>query len=130
MATYEEYLQSDTWKLLRRQRMAIDGNLCVLCCRPAEHVHHRRYPKELGTETVQDLVSLCATCHGKHHGEEQDDYDGPDQLCEDNGIDMDDLRLLVALRDWVISQANEAVGPTEHSISKHLKEHKERQKDA
>ena len=67
---YQEYLKSDTWKTIRAQRIAIDNGECVLCAEPAEHVHHRRYPKELGSETVNDLVCLCAKCHAKHHESE------------------------------------------------------------
>jgi len=68
MSDYKEYLNSDTWKTIRAQRMAIDKNECCLCGEKAAHVHHKRYPKKLGTETVNDLASLCEKCHSKHHG--------------------------------------------------------------
>ena len=67
---YQEYLKSDTWGIIRLQRLAVDNNECVLCSERAEHVHHRRYPKKWGIETVNDLVSLCSACHAKHHLEE------------------------------------------------------------
>lgn len=64
---YQEYLKSGQWKTIRAQRLAMDNGECVLCGEKAENVHHRRYPKALGTETVRDLVSLCRGCHEKHH---------------------------------------------------------------
>ena len=66
--TYTEYLQSDTWRTIRRQRLDLDNYECVLCGDRAEHVHHRRYPDELVMESISDLVSLCYNCHQKHHG--------------------------------------------------------------
>jgi len=65
---YQKYLLSGTWKTIRAQRLAADNDECVLCGENAQHVHHRRYPKKWGTETIKDLVSLCGKCHGKHHG--------------------------------------------------------------
>lgn len=64
---YQEYLESDKWKTIRAQRLAMDNGECALCVSKAYHVHHRRYPKELGTETISDLVSLCEDCHNKFH---------------------------------------------------------------
>lgn len=73
-AAYQKYLQSDKWKTIRAQRLAMDNGECVLCGGKAKHVHHRRYPKEWGTETVNDLVCLCSQCHGKHHGDDDLQY--------------------------------------------------------
>jgi hypothetical protein len=64
---YTMYLESTEWHILRLQRLAMDNNECVLCGREARQVHHRRYPKTLGTETVNDLVSLCSGCHTNYH---------------------------------------------------------------
>jgi hypothetical protein len=64
---YLAYLETDTWKIIRAQRLAIDNGECVLCGDKADHVHHRRYPKRFGSETVLDLVSLCSMCHERHH---------------------------------------------------------------
>lgn len=64
---YQKYLQTAIWHTIRRQRLAIDNGECVLCGIKATNVHHRRYPKRLGSETVNDLISLCDTCHSRHH---------------------------------------------------------------
>ena len=65
--TYQGYLQSDAWKILRAQRLTMDDNQCILCGETASQAHHRRHPKEWGAETVKDLVSLCAGCYSWHH---------------------------------------------------------------
>lgn len=63
----EDYFKTDRWEELRSQRFSMDNHECVLCANQAEQVHHRRYPEVLGTETVDDLVSLCGRCHLNHH---------------------------------------------------------------
>ena len=65
--SYQKYLQSDKWKTIRVRRLAMDNNECVLCGEPVKHVHHRRYPKVWGEETIDDLVCLCEGCHERHH---------------------------------------------------------------
>ena len=71
---YQEYLKSEKWKRIARERMEIDGNRCVMCgCRgttanPLE-VHHLSY-KFLGHEEeriYQDLETLCHACHKLIH---------------------------------------------------------------
>jgi 5-methylcytosine-specific restriction endonuclease McrA len=69
---YESYLQSGTWHRLREQRMAHDDGRCFDCQAPAVDVHHVRYEKEWGEETVADLVSLCRTCHDLRHADKPD----------------------------------------------------------
>ena len=67
-AEYAEYLKSDRWRALREAARQRDGNACRLCDSADElEVHHRRYPEVFGTESVDDLTTLCAECHGAHH---------------------------------------------------------------
>lgn len=81
-AAYRRYLDSEKWKTIRAQRLAMDNGECVLCGDPARHVHHRRYPKKWGTETVNDLICLCDKCHTKHHDKEKKEiYGSPCGLC-------------------------------------------------
>jgi 5-methylcytosine-specific restriction endonuclease McrA len=66
-ATYEDYLQSATWREIRRKAIAHAGFACQVCNSPDRlHVHHRRYPR-WGTETYEDLIVLCALCHTLFH---------------------------------------------------------------
>jgi ElaB/YqjD/DUF883 family membrane-anchored ribosome-binding protein len=71
---YTEYLKTDTWKIIRAQRLAMDNCECVLCGNNAENVHHRRYPRKWGTETVVDLISLCGECHYVFHEKDKNLY--------------------------------------------------------
>jgi len=62
------YYKSDRWQELRAQRLEMDGEECVLCTETENlQVHHRRYPELLGTESVKDLITLCADCHHNYH---------------------------------------------------------------
>jgi hypothetical protein len=65
---YQKYLQSETWRKKRSAMLSI----CPQCthCRSTEKlvVHHVRYPKTWGEETLSDLQVLCSTCHDKLHG--------------------------------------------------------------
>ncbi|HEX5370050.1 MAG TPA: hypothetical protein VFY10_11600 [Dehalococcoidia bacterium] len=65
---YDEYLQTDEWKLRAAQCKERYGYTCALDDRhPAEHAHHRTYVRR-GRERDTDLIPLCASCHEKHHG--------------------------------------------------------------
>ena len=68
---YLDYMKSDAWEQKKQERIAID-NGCVMCGRPlnkirSTQVHHITY-KNLGHEDVlNDLVTLCGSCHKKIH---------------------------------------------------------------
>lgn len=62
---YLEYLKSERWRKLRNERLILDSFRCALCGSPDQlHVHHIYYPNEYGTENINDLITLCPTCHG------------------------------------------------------------------
>ena len=61
---YHDYLQSEEWLKLKRERLKIDDYACALCGnRAALDVHHLIYPHRLGTEEISDLLTLCRDCH-------------------------------------------------------------------
>jgi predicted HNH restriction endonuclease len=62
--SYAEYLASERWAELRAAALERDGHRCRFCdSNQSLEVHHRRYPEEWGTETVDDLTTTCADCH-------------------------------------------------------------------
>ena len=66
--TYEEYIASPAWAALRQEALARDGFRCRGCDTTENlEVHHRRYGSPLGTETVDDLTTLCGGPEGCHH---------------------------------------------------------------
>lgn len=70
---YYEYLKTEAWQAQRLRVFRRDGFKCV-CCGAAKNldVHHITY-KRLGAEELEDLATLCRTCHEKvHNGELQD----------------------------------------------------------
>lgn len=62
--TYEEYIASSVWKAKRELALERDGFRCRLCNSGDDlEVHHRSYGDELGSETIDDLTTLCVECH-------------------------------------------------------------------
>jgi hypothetical protein len=61
--TYQQYLQTDHWKEVRRMALEWAGYKCQVCNSPHElDVHHRTYERK-GRERLQDLTVLCRSCH-------------------------------------------------------------------
>ncbi len=67
--TESDYMAlSPKWKELREERLKLDNQRCVQCGAAYPiNVHHRRYPSVWGTEKLEDLVTLCDSCHRKVH---------------------------------------------------------------
>lgn len=73
---YDVYMKSDAWAAKREERLRLDDNKCVMCGRPNGlqkdgvtpilQVHHICY-KNLFREPMEDLVSVCPSCHQKLH---------------------------------------------------------------
>lgn len=60
---YSDYIQSESWKLKRRERIELDKFQCKLCGSAINlQVHHISY-EHLGHEPMDDLVTLCFGCH-------------------------------------------------------------------
>ena len=61
---YEAYLRSPEWQAKRRERIELDHHTCQICCRQDQplEVHHRSY-RNLGNEEMDDLITVCRTCH-------------------------------------------------------------------
>jgi hypothetical protein len=64
---YRDYLASDQWKSLRLSVICRDRCRCVRCgsCERLE-VHHKTYARR-GFEEMDDLETLCRSCHERHH---------------------------------------------------------------
>lgn len=63
---YEDYIASSAWRRLREQAIERDGERCRTCNSGEElEVHHRYYPNELGTESLDALTTLCRSCHDR-----------------------------------------------------------------
>lgn len=64
---YHSYLQSTQWQDKRSLVLIRDRYRCVKCTSKLSlHVHHIHY-FNLGSEPLEDLVTLCASCHKKVH---------------------------------------------------------------
>ena len=65
--SYEAYLRSPHWKVLRMRVLTRDRWRCVLCGGKRRlHVHHDRYDS-LGCEPLETLKTMCSRCHARIH---------------------------------------------------------------
>jgi 5-methylcytosine-specific restriction endonuclease McrA len=61
-------LKPGTYTQLCRQVLGRDGWRCQNCGRASElQVHHLLFRSTLGGDTLGNLITLCALCHGKLH---------------------------------------------------------------
>lgn len=62
------YLRTEHWPEVRLQTKIRDGFRCVECgTGKALHVHHLTYERK-GVEWLEDLITLCGSCHESTHG--------------------------------------------------------------
>ena len=62
-----DYLKSDAWQRKRHVVFKRDNWRCVYCGDRATQVHHLKYARNIGTEPIDWLVSVCHTCHNSKH---------------------------------------------------------------
>ena len=65
---YVERRKTREWAILKRQVHRRDGYRCRLCGRDDDqlHVHHSTYAN-YAEERLEDLITLCGTCHERFH---------------------------------------------------------------
>lgn len=75
----DDYLQTNVWLRLRRERLIIDLYRCARCGTAHDvQVHHIRYPDVWGEENIEaDLITLCDRCHAEVHSFDIADRDMP-----------------------------------------------------
>lgn len=64
----DDYMNiSDIWQKFRRRKLQLNP-VCELCQAAYNlRIHHVRYPEVWGEEKIEDLMTLCDTCHNKIH---------------------------------------------------------------
>lgn len=68
-SSYDEYMDSEEWKQIRNRILARDGYRCRMCGTGKQlRVHHIRYPDIYGSESDEDLITVCDSCHQRVHG--------------------------------------------------------------
>lgn len=64
---YKKYIHSEEWIEKRNDRFFIDGYKCQFCGSATNlQVHHLTY-ENVPDEPMEDLLTLCKTCHTKLH---------------------------------------------------------------
>jgi len=67
MSDYQEYLQTEHWKILAEETKRLAGYRCQVCNSNDDlHAHHRTYERR-GDELQSDLICLCKKCHELFH---------------------------------------------------------------
>lgn len=65
--SYAAYLKTPEWSARREWALWADNYRCRVCYRDkALNVHHRHYCRR-GTETLNELTTLCSHCHEMFH---------------------------------------------------------------
>jgi 5-methylcytosine-specific restriction endonuclease McrA len=61
-------LDAASYAKLRREVLQRDGWRCQACGSRANlEVHHQQFRSYLGSDTEENLITLCAVCHGRIH---------------------------------------------------------------
>ena len=67
-AAYAAYLRTPQWRERRARALKRARNKCSLCSSKRRlEAHHRTYVR-IGQERDEDIVVICSSCHGHHHG--------------------------------------------------------------
>jgi 5-methylcytosine-specific restriction endonuclease McrA len=62
-------LTKEEYEIIRKRVLERDGWRCQECGSTQNlHVHHMKPRSQLGGDTMDNLITLCADCHGKCHG--------------------------------------------------------------
>ena len=69
---YDDYLQSEEWYSLKKQRAEIDGFKCCMCgCTGTQNnplrCHHVTYRNLYHENVYTELMTLCQNCHQSIH---------------------------------------------------------------
>ena len=75
--------QTAEWRKLSKQARQRDQGECTLCGSTNRvGAHHRIHRREGGPDTLENLISLCASCHRKAHA-----FKDIDQFLKDGAPD-------------------------------------------
>ena len=74
--SYRAYIEtSDLWREKREARLDIDKHKCVVCGRPFDlQVHHLTYERIYNECPLDDLVTLCRSCHQRAEAAKETDF--------------------------------------------------------
>ena len=62
-------LDPEEYTVVRNQVLERDGWRCQECgSMKGLEVHHIKRRSQLGDDVMENLITLCAGCHGKSHG--------------------------------------------------------------
>lgn len=125
---YEDFLQTDYWKLVSEQARINAHYKCQLCgCNDKKlNVHHNTY-EHRGEEFkhMEDLICLCEDCHNFYHGKDYLEWMERtyDKLMQENDKLMqenENLREEKDYAEWKLLNFYRAQKGKTHSELQHL----------
>ena len=85
---YREYLKSEAWQRKRYVVLKRDKGICQRCGAKAEQVHHKKYARNIGTEPIKWLESICKECHYKLHSKSTKSFFNPSIFYKSNPVPL------------------------------------------
>ena len=77
---YDQYLQSEWWRKIRKEALDHADNHCMICASTEKlDVHHNTYER-LGCEKLSDVIVLCRSCHELYHSKVDGERKQPDSI--------------------------------------------------
>lgn len=71
--TYEDYIQTEQWRLVASAALKRDGFACVVCLATESlEGHHVRYPARYEDDCAENIQTLCSCCHTARHRHNRD----------------------------------------------------------
>lgn len=64
---FNAYIKSEAWKKKSLERFKVDGYVCQMCGSGKNLVCHHITYLRLGNEDIDDLLTVCYSCHKKLH---------------------------------------------------------------
>jgi phage terminase large subunit GpA-like protein len=66
MANYTSMYSHPLWKAKRKEVLARDSHTCQQCgATTTLQVHHKKYIRRIWESPLEDLATLCKTCHAR-----------------------------------------------------------------
>jgi hypothetical protein len=65
---YKKYCELKYWNKIRQEVLSRDNNTCQICGKTATnrlHIHHILKRNQDGTDTLDNLITVCSACHPK-----------------------------------------------------------------
>ena len=60
-------MENKTWQTIKQERLKLDNSMCTVCSSNENLVCHHLTYKNLNNEKINELLTICKSCHSKIH---------------------------------------------------------------